>query len=205
MLRLREPGPKKRDMNRTTLMTLLLGLICGLVLIGCGYGTYAVAGIVNDLKGNTVTHGFEFNAHTDSPDIEILNYEYSTRKPHRDDLLGVGGNRVTQASHISGGFPRGDFVYMKWRVRSTGEVFEDRVDLRSRIPGSIKDKKIYCVIDGGQLYILLIDFWEYKKRVTTEELNKSRAEATTPLKRVLSSNILHHVQQIYPYPISQLQ
>ena len=192
-------------MNRTTLLMILASLVCGCTLIGCGYGTYAVAGIVNDLKGNTVTHAFEFNAHTDSPDVEILNYEYSTRKPDRDQLLGVGGNRVPQGSHISGGLPRGDFIYMKWRVRSTGEVFEDRVDLRSRIPGSIKDKKIYCVIDGGQLYILLIDFWKYKERVTTDELNTSRAEANTPLKKVLSSYILYHAKQIYPDPISQLQ
>lgn len=192
-------------MNRTPFLTILASLVCGCALIGCGYGTYAVAGIVNDLKGNTVTHGFEFNAHTDSPDIEILNYEYSTRKPDRDQLLGVGGNRVPQGSHISGGLPRGDFVYMKWRVRSTGEVFEDRVDLRSRIPGSIKDKKIYCVIEGGQLYVLLIDFWKYRERVTTEELNRSRTEANTPLKIVLSSYILYHAKQIYPDPISQLQ
>lgn len=192
-------------MNRKTLLTILLGLVCGCMLIGCGYGTYAVAGIVNDLKGNTVTHGFEFNAHTDSPDIEILNYEYSTRKPDRDQLLGVGGNRVPQGSHISGGFPRGDFVYMKWRVRSTGQVFEDRVDLRTRITGSIKDKKIYCVIDGGQLYILLIPFDYFRQKVTSEELKRSQAEATTPVKRVLNSRILYRVQQIYPDPAVQLQ
>jgi hypothetical protein len=192
-------------MNRKTLLTILLGLVCGCTLIGCGYGTYAVAGIVNDLKGNTVTHGFEFNAHTDSLDIEILNYEYSTRKPDRDQLLGVGGNRVPQGSHISGGFPRGDFVYMKWRVRSTGQVFEDRVDLRTRITGSIKDKKIYCVIDGGQLYILLIPFDYFRQKVTSEELKRSQAEATTPVKRVLNSRILYRVQQIYPDPAVQLQ
>lgn len=192
-------------MQRKTFLTIFVGLVCGCILIGCGYGTYAVAGIVNDLKGNTVTHGFEFNAKWDSPEIEVLDYEYSTRKPSKEAYAGIGGNGIAQQTGISGGFPRGDFVYMKWRVRSTGEVFEDRVDLRSRIPGSIKDKKIYCVIDGGQLYILLIDFWKYKERVTTDELNTSRAEANTPLKKVLSSYILYHAKQIYPDPISQLQ
>lgn len=192
-------------MNRTIFLTILAALVCCGTLIGCGYGTYAVAGIVNDLKGNTVTHAFEFNAHTDSPDVEILNYEYSTRKPDKDQLLGVGGNRVPQGSHISGGLPRGDFVYMKWRVRSTGQVFEDRVDLRSRIPGSIKEKTIYSVIDGNQLYILLIPFDYYTETVSTEELNRVKAEATTPLKRVLKKKILHHVQQIYPDPTKQLQ
>jgi len=192
-------------MNRKTLLTILLGLVCGCMLIGCGYGTYAVAGIMNDLKGNTVTHGFEFNAKWDSPDIEVLDYEYSTRKPSKEAYAGIGGNGIAQQTGISGGFPRGDFVYMKWRVRSRGDVFEDRVDLRSRILGSIKDKTIYCVIDGGQLYILLIPFDYFRQKVSTEELNRARAEATTPLKRVLKMHILHHFQKIYPDPITQLR
>lgn len=192
-------------MNCKNLLTIFLGLGVGLVLFGCGHRGPAVAEVVNELKGGVVNHGFEFNAHIDSPDVEILNYEYSTRKPHREDLMGVDGNRVGQASHIAGGFPRGDFVYMKWRLRSTGEEFEERVDMRNRLPVNIKDKKIYCVIDGSRLYILLIDFLEYKKRVTEEELSKSRAEATTPLKRVLNRSILHRIQQIYPDPKIQLQ
>ena len=192
-------------MSSKKILTIFLVLGVGSVLFGCGHGSPAVAEVLNEFKGGVVNHGFEFNAHIDSPDIEILNYEYSTRKPRREDLMGVDGNKVAQASHISGGFPRGDFVYMKWRLRSTGEEFEERVDIRNRLPVDIKDKKIYCVIDGSRLYILLIDFWEYKKRVTTEELNKSRAEATTPLKRVLNRNILHHIQQIYPDPKIQLQ
>ena len=192
-------------MNRATLLTILAGLICGCTLIGCGYGTYAVAGIVNDLKGNTVTHGFEFNAHLDSPDVEVLNYEYSTRKPSRDQLLGVGGNGVPQASHISGGFPRGDFVYMKWRIRSTGEVFEDRVDLRERLPANISNQRIYCVLDGAQLYVLLTPTVYYRQKVSTEEMTKVRTEANTPLKRFLAWNLLYRVKQIYPDPITQLR
>jgi len=182
-------------MNRKTALLALSSLLASLSLNGCA----------SSQQGKIVNHSFEFNAHLDSPEVQVLNYEYSTQKPDRDQLLGVGGNRVPQASHISGGFPRGDFVYMKWRIRSTGEVFEDRVDLRTRITGSIKDKKIYCVIDGGQLYILLIPFDYFRQKVSTEELNRAKAEATTPLKRVLRMKILHHVQQIYPDPITQLR
>ncbi len=192
-------------MKRKAWLTILLAVVCGCILSGCGYGAYAVAGIAHNLKGNTVNHGFEFDAISDSPGVEIMDYEYSTRKPSKEAYARIGGNGIAQQTGISGGFPRGDFVYMKWRVRSTGEIFEDRVDLRSRIPGNIKEKTIYCVIEGGQLYVLLIDFWKYKDRVTTEELTKARAGATTPLKKVLNSHILYHVEQVYPEPKKQLQ
>lgn len=182
-------------MNRKTALLVLSSLLAGLSLNGCA----------SSQQGKIVNHSFEFNAHLDSPDVEVLNYEYSTRKPSRDQLLGVGGNGVPQASHISGGFPRGDFVYMKWRIRSTGEVFEDRVDLRERLPSDISNQRIYCVLDGAQLYVLLIALKKFRPKVTTEELKKSQSEANTPVKDVLTTYILHRVKQIYPDPITQLR
>ena len=192
-------------MNRKSTWVVLLSLLLRCGLIGCGYATYAVAGFMNDLKGNTVDHSFEFNAHTDSPGIEVLDYEYSSRKPSKEAYLEVEGNHVAQAEGITGGFPRGDFVYMKWRIRATGEVFEDRVDLRQRVPSDICNQRIYCVIDGKQLYVLMMPFDYYREKVSKEELVLARADATTPLKRVLLRTILHRVKQIYPDPITQLR
>ncbi len=196
---------RNKFINRKSTWLVLLSLLLGCGLIGCGYGTYAVAGFMNDLKGNTVDHSFEFNAHTDSPGIEVLDYEYSTRKPDKDQLLGLNNNSVPQGSSITGGFPRGDFVYMKWRIRATGEVFEDRVDLRQRLPSDIRNQRIYCVIDGGRLSLLLIDLKKYRERVTSDELKKSEADANTPVKHVLTKYILYRVKQIYPDPITQLR
>ena len=80
-----------------------------------------------------VDHAFGFNAVADSPDIEILDYRYGDSK-----LPGAGNaenlrreGRSIQATGIHGPMARGDSLYVKWRVRQTGRVYEDSVDLRS--------------------------------------------------------------------------
>ncbi len=179
---------------------LLISIVGACILIACGHGM-----VLTEQWGKVVNHGFEFDVASDSPDIEVLNYEYSNKKPRRDQLLGIGGNRVAQQTGISGGFPVGDFIYMKWRVRSTGGIFEDRVDLRGRLPRDITDHKIYCVIDGKKLYVLLIDA-EARKKISKEELDKYNSAATNPLGVVLQYTLSRKsVTQIYPDPITQLR
>lgn len=51
---------------------------------------------------------------------------------------------------------RGEFLYVKWRLKSTGQVYEDNVDLRQRLPDDIKDHRVHFIIHGAQLYIYLI-------------------------------------------------
>lgn len=51
---------------------------------------------------------------------------------------------------------RGEFLYVKWRLKSTGQIYEDNVDLRQRLPTDIKDHRIHFAINGTQLYIYLI-------------------------------------------------
>jgi hypothetical protein len=65
--------------------------------------------------------------------------------------------RSNQATHTHGAISLGDSLYVKWRVRSTGEVFEDTVDLKSRLPKEMEDQRIYFVVKGSQLYVYLTD------------------------------------------------
>jgi len=51
---------------------------------------------------------------------------------------------------------RGDFLYVKWRIKSTGQVYEDTVDLRRRLPADITDHRIHFIVKGPQLYVYLI-------------------------------------------------
>ena len=51
---------------------------------------------------------------------------------------------------------RGDFLYVKWRIKSTGMVYEDTVDLRNRLPADIKDHRVTFIIRGPHLYVYLI-------------------------------------------------
>jgi len=52
--------------------------------------------------------------------------------------------------------PVGDFLFVKWRIKSTGEVVEDRVDLRQRLPKDMTDHGLTFVIEGNQLYVYVI-------------------------------------------------
>ena len=50
----------------------------------------------------------------------------------------------------------GEFLYVKWKINSTGEIFKDRVDLRNRLPKNLYDSTVYFVIKGPQLYVYLV-------------------------------------------------
>jgi hypothetical protein len=104
-------------------------------------------------------HSFAFDARNDSKNEEILAYRYGAGK-------GVGMSSDTgirqfgespQWESVSGGYPVGDTLYVKWRSRVTNEVFEDTVDLRPLLPSEMEDKRIYFVIKGKQLTIYLED------------------------------------------------
>lgn len=106
---------------------------------------------------NLENHSFEFDAGWESPDIEVLDYQYGNSK-----LQGVrppswvlkdtpqGGTGVT------GPMLRGEFLYVKWRIKSTGEILEDKVDLKERLPRDIEHHRIHFVVKGRQLFVYLI-------------------------------------------------
>lgn len=124
-------------------------LFSALVLLTLSLGGCMTTDLVN--------HTFEFDAGWESPDIEVLYYQYGNSK-----LVGVrppdwvvkdtpqGGTGVT------GPMLRGDFLYVKWRIKATGEVLEDKVDLKDRLPRDIEHHRIHFVVKGRQLYVYLI-------------------------------------------------
>ena len=105
-----------------------------------------------------VDHAFSFDATADSPDVEVLDYRYgdsqvpTARNPPQ--MLALG--KSFQGTNIMGPMRRGDSLYVKWRIRSTGEVHEDTVDLRPRLPNDMTHHRIYFIIRGPQLYVYLI-------------------------------------------------
>ncbi len=47
-------------------------------------------------------------------------------------------------------------LYVKWRDKHTHQVYQDKVDLKSRMPQDISDLTVYFLIKGLQLYVYLI-------------------------------------------------
>ena len=105
-----------------------------------------------------VMHAFGFDAIQDSPDIEVLDYRYGDSKQPgaRPPVWAIRENRVSQGTGTTGEMLKGDELYVKWRIRSTGSVYEDTVDLRSRLPANIENHRIYFIIKDTQLYVYLI-------------------------------------------------
>ena len=109
-------------------------------------------------------HTFSINGLSDnwSESIDLLEYDYGgvhnmvRRKAESD------ANTLSTRSDINATMPTGEYLYAKWRIKSTGEVIEKRVDLRGRLPNNMFDHGITFVIDGQQLYVYLITPMEKK-------------------------------------------
>lgn len=123
-----------------------------LLAVTCGMAACAFTG------PRLVNHSFEFDAVWDSPEAEVLDYRYGESKHPgaRPPDWALQSGHVAQGTGVSGPMVVGDSLYVKWRIKTTGEVFQDTVDLRRRLPADIKDHKIRFVIKGAQLHVYLI-------------------------------------------------
>ncbi len=146
-------------------------------------------------------HAFEFRAVSDSPEVEVLNYRYGdsnlpgTRMPPA--LLREG--RVSGGTGINGPMPRSDFLYVKWRIKATSEVFEDTVDLKKRLPEDIARHRIYFIIRGSQLYVYLISPENLNPNPcpSREELRRLGV-SDSPYDRIFSMFCYRKITTIYP-------
>jgi len=77
-----------------------------------------------------------------------------------------------------GAAPLADFLYVKWRDRPTGQVYEERVDLKRRLPPpkTIERSIIYWLIEDNQLYVYLIPYGGDSSRPSTR---RNRMESNT--------------------------
>lgn len=109
--------------------------------------------------GRVIDHSFGFEITGAVPAVEVIDYRYG--------ISGLPGARAPEwmveqgkpsgGTGVSGLMTVGDFLYVKWRIKQTGEVFEENVDLRHRLPRDIKDHKVNFYIIGPQLYVYVTD------------------------------------------------
>ena len=132
-------------MKRTNLFfRWLVAVIAAAVLAGCAS------------TPEVVSHGFGFDFIDDSPDAVLIDYRYGTSYYGGSERASLG--RVGQGRRIFGEIRRGDDLYVKWRLKDTGEVLEETVDLRTRLPQDIRGSEIYFMVRRSQLYVYLITF-----------------------------------------------
>jgi hypothetical protein len=111
-------------------------------------------------------HQFSFNTTYDSRGIEVLDYQYGSSGQFSTY---ANKGKISQGitffqESIHGLMPLGEFLYVKWRIINTGQIFEDKVDLSSRFPDDIDnvDFNLHFVPKGSQLYVFLIYPWDGK-------------------------------------------
>jgi hypothetical protein len=104
-----------------------------------------------------VDHSFGFDTLKDGQDAEVIDYRYGNSKlPVHAPEWAVKEGKTFTFNSVGGPMQRGDFLYVKWRIKSTSEVYEDNVDLRHRLPSDIKGHHIHFIIRGPQLYVYLV-------------------------------------------------
>jgi hypothetical protein len=144
-----------------------------------------------------VNHKFSFDTGYDSPGIAVLDYQYGSSGQFatyaNKEKVARGMPFMQQSIH--GLMPLGEFLYVKWRIINTGQVFEDKVDLISRFPDDIDnvDFDLHFVPKGSQLYVFLEYPWDGKPW-QQEPLRNRYAPVSGGVKRYEGSKIL----QIYP-------
>lgn len=109
-------------------------------------------------------HAFGFDARYDSPDSEILAFRYGPgtigqlRMPYWKEEK--EGSRQATGIHATMSIEGG--LYVKWRLRSTGVVYEDTVDLKPLLPKDLASQRVYFVAQGSQLMVFLSDLSKQK-------------------------------------------
>ena len=53
--------------------------------------------------------------------------------------------------------PLGENLYVKWRNKATGQMFEKTVDLKPLLPRAMTRQEIYFVVAEGDVYVFLVD------------------------------------------------
>lgn len=105
------------------------------------------------------THTFSFDARRDSPDIDILDFHYGGNDHpsvrgcprHPDQCKPPFYSTVAHAK-----MEVADQLYVKWRIRTSGEIYEDVVDLHGRLPNDITGQRIHFIVSEDRLHVYLI-------------------------------------------------
>lgn len=140
-------------MNTIQKILRLWALSMLLVMAGCATGP------------KLVSHSFNYDGFNDkwADKVDLLAYSYGDQyQMVRNDVANprspvfAGLTKLPPGTGVNGPMPVGEFLRVKWRLLSTGEVFEERVDLRDRLPKDMTDHELTFVIEGRQLYVFVV-------------------------------------------------
>jgi hypothetical protein len=191
-MRITESSKPRRALNRLGQLFLIALLAMFCTLMGaCATGQIGTGRAFHSLN-------FDWRYHT--PGTEILDYKYGNSGEYglQANPKEVAAGKRISGINITGNLPVGEFFYVKWQNKTTGEVFEDRVDLKSRVPVSMDRQDMYPIIEGSQLYIYLVSFDPVRPYFSQEESAALSALRTTPREKMFLLKGRYRVLEIYP-------
>jgi hypothetical protein len=112
-------------------------------------------------------HSLSFHTGVDEkfygrPGIDVLSYDYGNShqfaaRPSDESwsVNAVDGTDNFGSGGLAGMMPRGEYLYVKWRIKATGEIFEEKVDLTKRLPDDMTNYGLHFAIFGTKLYVYL--------------------------------------------------
>lgn len=106
-----------------------------------------------------ILHTFESSDRSESPNIEVLDYQYGNSRPAASEYESVGvlqKDRRNGVGNRTGVIKRGEFFYIKWKNIISNVVFERRIDLKEKLPIDIYDHTISYSIRDDKLTIYLV-------------------------------------------------
>ena len=108
---------------------------------------------------NRVFQSFSFDVF-ENQEIEILDYFYGTPNCpslySTDDDRRRGKDRKLIGMSMSGVLYVAQKLYVKWRVNSTGQVLEDTVDLRQRLPKDMTKQRLHFIVRDTGLFVFVV-------------------------------------------------
>lgn len=179
-----------------SLTAWLLMVVLALALAACA----PMSSVTAQIPGRMVDHSFAFDAFRDSRDIEILQYRYgddggfNTRSTPDE----IASGKAVMSANTTGEMLLGKDLYVKWRIKSTGQVYEDTVDLTSRLPFSMNRKRLRFIVEGARLYVYVIEREEVRDVMSVDQVEKIRRGHITPREKAFDYVLRNRVTLIYP-------
>ncbi len=125
-----------------------------LIALGLTLAGLAVYAVEKHPGERWAHYTFEFDERGEDTGIKVLDWKLGDA-PLSFMHAPISGP-VPQTDNATGKMPVADFLYFKWRVLSTGRIYEDKLDLRSRLPSDMNDKTLHFAVEGSQLIVYLI-------------------------------------------------
>lgn len=135
-----------------------LWVVCAFAFTFASCSSQPASVISHGTKPERVDYAFAFNVR-DMRDVEILDYWLKTERPDYTFTPNFyhtkKGKEIIQAEGTNGRFAKPTMLYVKWRIKSTGQEYQDTVNVRQRLPKDIAGSTFTFLIDGAQLNVYL--------------------------------------------------